>query len=165
MCHPDLCPRHHNQLYFLPRPALPPIPSGKDKHPHDSVFPGHCQPQPPPKLRRKRPKDKRTQYQGHPSGPCHRKLCLAQNGGTYGTILGPLEPPGHTPSRWPQAYTPGNADPGVQIVELGGAQRHLLVLLLFCGLHAQSGQLFFQLQQPPLLLQQTVGEREAYSCC
>lgn len=54
------------------RPALPPIPSGKNKHPHDSVFPGHCQPQPPPKLRRKRPKDKRTRYQGHPSGPCHR---------------------------------------------------------------------------------------------
>lgn len=59
------CPRHHNQLYFFPRyqdipslvkvatgPALPPIPSGKDKHPHDFLFPGHCQPQPLPKAQK-----------------------------------------------------------------------------------------------------------------
>lgn len=71
--------------------------------------------------------------------------------------MGPLEPSGYTQAQWPQAYTPCNADPGVQVVELGGAQGHLLILLLVCGLHAQSSQLLLQIQQPPLLQKETVG--------
>lgn len=65
--------------------------------------------------------------------------------GTYGTVLGPPKAlRSHTGTVAPD-HTPGDADPGVQIVELGGAQGHLLILLLVCGLRAQSGQLFFQL--------------------
>lgn len=82
-----------------------------------------------------------------------------------GLYWGPLEPSGHTQAQWPQAYTPGDADPGVQVVELGGAQGHLLILLLVCSLRAQSGQLFLQLQQPPLLLKETIGRGDSYACC
>lgn len=82
-----------------------------------------------------------------------------------GLYWGLPEPSGHTRAQWPQAYTPGDADPGVQVVELGSAQGHLLILFLVCGLHAQSSQLFFQLQQPPLLLKETVGRRDPYARC
>lgn len=75
-----------------------------------------------------------------------------------GVYWGLLERPGHTQARWPLAYPPGNADPGVQIVELGGAQGHLLVLFLVGGLRAQSYQLLLQPQQPPLFLQPAVGK-------
>lgn len=75
-----------------------------------------------------------------------------------GLSWGLLELSGHTRAQWPQAYTPGDADPGVQVVELGGAQGHLLILLFVCGLRAQSGQLLLQLQQPPLLLKDAAGK-------
>lgn len=45
--------------------------------------------------------------------------------------------PQHTPGR----CLPSNRDPGIQIVEFGGAQSNLLVLLPICSLNLQLHQL------------------------
>lgn len=64
-------------------------------------------------------------------------LPLLLRGGTRGEGMDHPSTPQHTPGR----CLPSNRDPGIQIVEFGGAQSNLLVLLPICSLNLQLHQL------------------------